>query len=1057
MRTHRGATIVLNEAKVAKQREVLIDDWFTVTTRPSAANDRHKVLALTNHSTDKTGSVTYVFDEDVPVQALGSTTMSTRTNSQTGRNERVFTARVDPLQRVEFLSGPFAAFESRSSGSSVPDKAFFQRHAEEADREVRREIGVLRAALKKAQSLSGAEARWPLESIAQLCSREGIPFVDLSFVPQSSSLARDFEGNPFGGVSANPIVFQRPDGIFRATSRLRAVLPPATLFGTKAYNAASDDSHIAPSNVRQGSLGDCYFCCAAASCASIPVLIRDVFSLYQDEVQGVYRVLLCKHGWWQTVVVDDYLPTQSGRLCFARNRNQPQQLWVPLLEKAFAKVHGSFAAIRNGDAPLAMMDLTGYPYIHLKTQFAAAKAPQGADASGVAASDRLFGMLRDAFAAGGFLATAATPSKASFPDPEVFAAKAREYDLLGLTIDHVYSVLNVVEKVTTNTTNGNRITVRLVQLRDPWGGGAAASAGSAAVKSKAWNGAFSAGDSRWTRSLRSELNYSEAQEAEDEGRFWMPWDDVLRLFDNGSLCRVLRNWPQLRLQASANREGFVSHALKIMLHPRGSTSPHHDLLGDSTTGNVSFMSSASAMPKGDVLACYFGAHQKDRRAIAPTAAHQPSSSKTAAPPYLNILISVLLVDEITGEVDSVVAESDTGGTFGGYRDVFVEADLAPLSAAEAERKAYVVLVQCLTRAQKDDALDRPLVISAVMDRPSEMCQDITVLSLGHADGSKPSPSSATAPYCPRSKFNVAHYGRAADSAMWQVRLTHPARDGVKVTSKSGAIVDTRMLSPHSVVPSASPSSSTHRQTSPIRHRDPHAADTHAASYQPLHHPDFGSAGAPPAAQPLDDDATSLTMSSIMKPLEPNQCNDRCNSAVGYLNVLVLDVVLRGWSALQHKLVMYTASLVLSLSNDGRADQPNNGFATRWASLNSEVAAIDSIALDENRTTDVVPSEALATSADPNVRRTLWCEAHRFPMPGDEQSASLDGAKLYGTLKVKSADSVTGDEKTITGVLLLRDRGIERNGQGQMTSLVLREEDPLEGREIGEVHLGLSWV
>lgn len=55
----------------------------------------------------------------------------------------------------------------------------------------------------------------------------------------------------------------------------------------------------------------------------------------------MYRVKFCKNGVWVTVTVDDYFPCYpEGEPLFARAHGN--ELWVMLLEKAYAKLHGNY-------------------------------------------------------------------------------------------------------------------------------------------------------------------------------------------------------------------------------------------------------------------------------------------------------------------------------------------------------------------------------------------------------------------------------------------------------------------------------------------------------------------------------------------------------------------------------------------------------------------------------------------------------------------------------------------------------------------------------------------
>lgn len=54
--------------------------------------------------------------------------------------------------------------------------------------------------------------------------------------------------------------------------------------------------------------------------------------------KGIFHFRFWLYGQWYDVVVDDQLPFHSdGRLVFCRNKKDPNELWAPLLEKAYAK------------------------------------------------------------------------------------------------------------------------------------------------------------------------------------------------------------------------------------------------------------------------------------------------------------------------------------------------------------------------------------------------------------------------------------------------------------------------------------------------------------------------------------------------------------------------------------------------------------------------------------------------------------------------------------------------------------------------------------------------
>jgi calpain-15 len=62
--------------------------------------------------------------------------------------------------------------------------------------------------------------------------------------------------------------------------------------------------------------------------------------------RGFYYVYIFKNGITIPVIIDDYFPCSvNGGPIFA---NSTCELWALLAEKAYAKVHGSYWALRTG-------------------------------------------------------------------------------------------------------------------------------------------------------------------------------------------------------------------------------------------------------------------------------------------------------------------------------------------------------------------------------------------------------------------------------------------------------------------------------------------------------------------------------------------------------------------------------------------------------------------------------------------------------------------------------------------------------------------------------------
>ncbi len=73
----------------------------------------------------------------------------------------------------------------------------------------------------------------------------------------------------------------------------------------------------------------------------------------------------CKNGEWIEIVVDDYIPCYpKGGPIFSHNNIQ-NELWMSILEKAYAKMQGSYEALEKGIPVEALSELSGYPTMSL--------------------------------------------------------------------------------------------------------------------------------------------------------------------------------------------------------------------------------------------------------------------------------------------------------------------------------------------------------------------------------------------------------------------------------------------------------------------------------------------------------------------------------------------------------------------------------------------------------------------------------------------------------------------------------------------------------------------
>ena len=114
----------------------------------------------------------------------------------------------------------------------------------------------------------------------------------------------------------------------------------------------------------QGALGNCWLISAVAALAQFPDSLKQLFGQREAALDDRYTIQLCKDGLWSDFTVDEYLPLDVHKKGLLYTRcSKGGEIWCCLLEKAMAKMHGSYHALKAGYAHEALMDLTGAPDI----------------------------------------------------------------------------------------------------------------------------------------------------------------------------------------------------------------------------------------------------------------------------------------------------------------------------------------------------------------------------------------------------------------------------------------------------------------------------------------------------------------------------------------------------------------------------------------------------------------------------------------------------------------------------------------------------------------------
>jgi len=206
--------------------------------------------------------------------------------------------------------------------------------------------------------------------------------------------------------------------------------------------------------------------------------------------------------------------TGSRALYFAQCAD-PNETWLPLLEKAFAKAHGDYSAIEGGFVGEAIEDLTGGVTSEVLS-------------SNILDKDRFW--TEDLMKVNEeFLFGCGTGIFSNWLDPS-YQGPARERK--GISENHSYSIMEARE------IRGHR----LLRLRNPWG-------------KKEWHGAWGDGSEQWTAEWMELLGHKFG----NDGFFWISYADLLKKYQHFDRTRlfgpewtITQQWTTLNVPWSAD-------------------------------------------------------------------------------------------------------------------------------------------------------------------------------------------------------------------------------------------------------------------------------------------------------------------------------------------------------------------------------------------------------------------------------------------------------------------------------------------------------------------------
>lgn len=311
-------------------------------------------------------------------------------------------------------------------------------------------------------------------------------------------------------------------------------------------------------DVMQGNLGDCWFVSALTLVATRDDLFDNMICADRfDEYEkfGLYVFRMHRNCSVHYIIIDDKVPCiqRSSKHCipaFARCRN-PNEFWVSLVEKAYAKLSIRYINLTSGFIDEALEDLTGLSPEMIRFTSDINRESFWQTFKILTYTDSLVGASLN------FLGRRDIPEEVK----KELQTDAKHH---GIQYGHAYGVLDIRE--IEDPSDPSEV-YKLLRVKNPWG----------KENQMVWNGDWSDSDPVWTEEMKAKYNEAASQHptkkdleemiyewGNKENIFIISFDDFLTYFNT---IMAVRDYPE---EWSGTRY-YTSWSPSYGIPPRGKT------------------------------------------------------------------------------------------------------------------------------------------------------------------------------------------------------------------------------------------------------------------------------------------------------------------------------------------------------------------------------------------------------------------------------------------------------------------------------------------------------